>query len=64
MATDMDACRDIVWESLRNGTLGEICTSGSTSACQIACTASDYYENLKKYCKPRLKKPKAKKCKK
>jgi len=64
MATDMDACRDIVWESLRNGTLGEICTSGSTSVCQIACTASDYYENLKKYCKPRLKKPKAKKCKK
>jgi RHS repeat-associated protein len=59
--TDSDGCRDIVYECLMDGTLPKKCkTPGNLTMCQLGCTASDFYQNLKKFCKPRLKKPKMK----
>jgi len=60
-ATDTEFCKNIVNECLYNGTLGNMCKSASLFVCEGSCVATEYYNNLKKYCTLKIKKPKLKK---
>ena len=59
-------CNDLVMDAyldyayMRNDDYSKMCpgTPASPTACACGCLATDFYENLKKHCKPKLKKPK------
>ena len=59
-------CNDLVMNAYldyaygRNNDYSKMCpgTPASPTACACGCLGTDFYENLKKHCEPKLRKPK------
>ncbi len=59
--TKADFCENFINRSMYEFKYDKYCRVGDRQACKFACVANDFYENLKKYCKLKMPKPKVKK---